>query len=66
MRLSLEVDGTPLEVLVVDDLPPGERREVQVPIPSDGTGPAHVISGEVGFVTHHGVNCRVPVRVVVP
>ncbi len=66
VRLSLDVDGTPLDEIVVDDLSPGERREVSVLIRPNGNGPAHVISGAIEFVTHHGVYCHVPIRVVVP
>jgi len=43
-------------------LPPEETADVDVPLPQGLPGPTLVVEGALRFVTHHGLNCRVPVH----
>jgi len=61
--LHLEVSGVACPpAKLCKRLPPEKTADIDVPLPPGLPGPTLVIEGALRFVTHHGLNCRVPVH----
>ena len=65
MELSLKASGIALAPIRLADLAPAETVEIDVTTPDDIPGPAALLEGELGFVTHYGFRCKVDIKLIV-